>query len=81
VARVLLYGEANRIHGTMQNSTTTAPRAPRKTADRRTLLRLRDLCDEVLASHRVAQERDLISDADRREAQAMLSTLAPRIAI
>ena len=64
----------------MQNSTETA-HAPRKTADRRTLLRLRDLCDEVLASHRVAHERDLISDADRREAQAMLSALAPRIAL
>ena len=64
----------------MQNTTDIA-RAPRTTADRRTLLRLRDLCDEVLASHRVARERDLISDADRREAQAMLSSLAPRIAL
>lgn len=60
---------------------TDTARAPRTTADRRTLLRLRDLCDEVLASHRVAHERDLISDADRREAQAMLSSLTPRIAL
>lgn len=33
--------------------------------DRRTLLRLRDLCDEVLASHRIAADRDLFSDDDR----------------
>ncbi len=62
----------------MQNSTDTA-RAPRRT-DRRTLLRLRDLCDEVLASHRVAHDRDPISEAERREAQALLATMAPRVA-
>ena len=41
------------------------------TDDRRTRLRLRELCDEVLASHRVASDRDLFTDADRREAQAI----------
>ncbi|MHB0949437.1 MAG: hypothetical protein ACYC4J_10285 [Gemmatimonadaceae bacterium] len=67
----------------MQTSTPNADtaRAPRRAADRRALLRLRDLCDEVLASHRVAHDRNPISEAERREAQAMLATLAPRIAI
>lgn len=58
--------------------------APRRTPagpstvadDRRTRLRLRELCDEVLASHRVASDRDLFTDADRREAQALLGGLA-----
>ena len=63
----------------MQNSTSQAPRAPRKTADRRTLLRLRDLCDEVLASYRVAHERAPITERDRAEAQALLARLAPRM--
>ena len=40
--------------------------------DRRTLLRLRDLCDEVLASHRVASDRDLFSDDDRMAARTLI---------
>lgn len=42
------------------------------TDDRRTLLRLRDLCDEVLASHRVAADRDLFSDDDRVAARTLI---------
>ena len=62
-------------------------RRPRKTvaaratsADRRTRLRLRDLCDEVLASYRVARECDLWSAAARSEAKRMLSGLTPELA-
>ena len=55
------------------NTASRARRAARATmnAERRTRARLRELCDEVLASHRVASDRDLFTDADRREAQAI----------
>lgn len=43
---------------------------------RRHKLRLRELCDEVIASHRVAQERDLFSDGDRAAARALLDQVA-----
>jgi hypothetical protein len=43
------------------------PRGAR--ADRRTRRRLRELCDEVLASYRVATGRDLFSEEDRRAAR------------
>ena len=45
--------------------------------DRRARPKLRELCDEVLASHRVANEREVISDADRAEAERLLATVAP----
>ena len=48
-------------------------------ADRRTRLRLRDLCDEVIASFRLAAGRDLLSDAERSEARATLARLTPAI--
>ena len=56
-----------------------ARRAARATmnAERRTRARLRELCDEVLASYRVAQGRDIISEDERREARSILSRLAP----
>lgn len=47
--------------------------------DRRTRPRLRELCDEVLASFRVANERDLFSDDDRRAARVFLPTLSHRV--
>ena len=46
-------------------------------SERRTKLRLRELCDEVLASWRVAAGGDVLSDADRREAARVLSRIAP----
>lgn len=46
-------------------------------ANRRHLLRLRDLCDEVLASHRAARARDVISEPERQDARALLAGLAP----
>lgn len=46
--------------------------------NRRQRLRLRELCDEVLASFRVARERDVISDAERQDARQVLATLSPR---
>ncbi|MFL5576443.1 MAG: hypothetical protein ACJ79S_10795 [Gemmatimonadaceae bacterium] len=49
--------------------------ARRHSAERRTRAHLRDLCDEVLASYRVATDRDPLTEADRREAQALLTSL------
>jgi hypothetical protein len=46
--------------------------------DRRTRLRLRDLCDEVIASYRVANGRDPIAEGERREAEQLLAGLTPR---
>ena len=64
------------------NRTSDASRAPRafnSSADRRQRLRLRELCDEVLASYRVATGREPLSDVERREARALLSGIAPRV--
>ena len=48
-------------------------------ADRRTRLRLRDLCDEVIASFRAASGHELLSDAERAEARATLARVTPAI--
>lgn len=57
------------------------PRGPRRqTADRRTHGRLRELCEEVLASYRLAQGEDLLSAEDRRSAEQLLKGLTPRVA-
>jgi hypothetical protein len=65
------------------NRTSDASRAPRSinssSADRRQRLHLRELCDEVLASYRVATGREPLSDVERREARAMLAGLTPRV--
>ena len=47
------------------------------TSDRRERRRLSDLCDEVLASYRVAHDRDPISAQDRADAHRFLSGLTP----
>ena len=65
------------------NRTNDAARAPRainsSAADRRHKLRLRELCDEVLASYRVATGREPLTDVERHEARAMLASLTPRV--
>lgn len=40
--------------------------------ERRTRLRLRDLCDEVLASYRLAADRDLFTSEDRIAASKLI---------
>jgi hypothetical protein len=60
------------------NSNRSRTLGPRNVpSERRNRSRLRDLCDEVLASYRVANDRDVISDADRADARMMLSRIAP----
>lgn len=55
-----------------------APATTPAAQNRRQRLRLRDLCDEVLASFRVARERDVITDLDREDARVVLAGLSPR---
>lgn len=52
----------------------------RNRQDRRTRNRLRELCDEVLASYRLAQGQDLLSTEERESAQQVLRQLTPRMA-
>ena len=44
-------------------------------AERRQRQRLRDLCDEVLASHRLARGEELFSERDQLEGRALLQSL------
>jgi hypothetical protein len=53
----------------------------RVTSDRRRRTHLRDLCDEVLASFRVASDRDPISEQDRQAAKELLPLFAPRMSV
>ena len=46
-------------------------------SDRRQRTRLRDLCDEVLASFRLAADNDPISEQDRQAAMEILPRVAP----
>jgi hypothetical protein len=46
-------------------------------SDRRSRVHLRDLCDEVLASFRLASGRDLFSDQDRSDARSFAPNLRP----
>jgi hypothetical protein len=48
-------------------------------SERRQRARLRELCDEVLASFRIAADRDPISDQDRRAAMELLPRVGPRM--
>ena len=66
------------MHSSVRSS--ARPSGPRSVAaDRRTRLRLRELCDEVSASHRVASGRDLWTESERAEAHTVLASLMPRL--
>lgn len=54
-------------------------RTDRRTADRRTRSRLRELCDEVLASYRLARGQDFMTDQDRESAKQVLRRLTPQV--
>jgi hypothetical protein len=57
---------------------STRMSGPRPVAsDRRRRTRLRELCDEVIASFRVASDRDPISEQDRRAALELLPRVVP----
>jgi hypothetical protein len=57
------------------HSTAASTKTPAPSTERRTRLRLRDLCDEVIASHRAATGFQLLSDSERAEAQALLGRM------
>jgi len=62
----------------MRSRTSPNRRAShRADADRRQHVRLRDLCDEVLASFHVANGQDPISDQDREAARELMRGVAP----
>lgn len=62
----------------MKHTATTTEHANRAT-ERRTKLRLRELCDEVLASYHQAHGHDLFSSDDRKTARELFaSVLNPR---
>lgn len=68
----------------MHDMTTKSTKArhigpERVTRERRQRSRLRDLCDEVLASFRVAQERELISEREKAESRALLARMTPAL--
>jgi len=63
---------------TKSTKTRTGATGPvRVSQDRRERSRLRELCDEVLASFRVAQSRELISERELAESRALLATMTP----
>lgn len=58
--------------------TASAATGRRKgTGDRRSREHLRELCDEVLASYRVAVDGEPLTGADRAEAERLLAAVAP----
>jgi len=58
------------------STTLSGPR--RVASDRRRRTHLRDLCDEVLASFRLASDRAPISEQDRQAAMELLPPVAPK---
>ena len=67
-------------HTTRSTTRTTPSATPRPSvADRRTRHRLRDLCDEVIASFRAARGASPLSESERAEAHAILANVAPSV--
>lgn len=62
---------------TFEYTSRTARMPRRRSKDRRTLGRLRELCDEVLASYRIAQGEDVVTPEDRDIATQVLRGIAP----
>ena len=58
---------------TADDTATTTP----ATTERRTRHRLRELCDEVIASYRAAKGYPIFSDRDRADAYALMGQLVP----
>lgn len=61
------------------NSRTTPAGPVAVSRERRERSRLRDLCDEVLASFRAAQSQELISEREVVESRALLATMTPAL--
>jgi hypothetical protein len=64
----------------MRTQKTSASRTPSTSAapsERRSRARLRELCDEVIASFRAASSKEVITEAERSESRAILSKIVP----
>ncbi|HEX5580805.1 MAG TPA: hypothetical protein VFX39_04455 [Gemmatimonadaceae bacterium] len=57
--------------------TTLGVAEDRRASDRRSRARLRELCDEVLASYRAAHGESPLTDADRAVAAELLPQVVP----
>jgi hypothetical protein len=68
---------ASQLSSSRPRSIRSASGAILPPSDRRKRSRLRDLCDEVLASFRVASGRETISEQDRAAAKQILPKLIP----
>jgi hypothetical protein len=66
------------ISGSSSRSSPATPRSTTAHTDRRQRGRLRELCDEVLASFRMAREPDQFSEQDRAQGRALVSRIARR---
>ena len=56
------------------------PVGRRMRSERRTKARLRELCDEVLASYRLAVGEDFVTPEDREVAEQYLRNMTPKLA-
>jgi hypothetical protein len=64
-----------------RHSKTRVPNTTRRVrSERRTKNRLRELCEEVLASYRLAIGQDFVTDDDREVAQQYLRSMTPNLA-
>ncbi len=64
-----------------RESKVRVPNSTRRVrSERRTKNRLRELCDEVLASYRLAVGEDFVTEDDREVAQQYLRTMTPKVA-
>lgn len=69
------------MRDTKRNSKSgTTVKGPTKVKeDRRQRSHLRELCDEVLASFRVARSRELISEREQAESRELLASMTPSL--
>ncbi len=58
----------------MKHAATNTKHSKRAT-ERRTKIRLRELCDEVLASYHQARGNDLFSSDDRKAARELMASM------
>ena len=58
-----------------RSSISRSTRGTTMPADRRRRTRLRELCDEVLASYRMARQADPFTDQDRAQGRAIFSSI------
>jgi hypothetical protein len=67
-----------RTNSSRSSSSGGVSTPPVAAPDRRRRTRLRDLCDEVLASFRMARQPDQFSPEDRAAGKQLVATIAGR---